>query len=91
MPLFGATMSQFIALFPVLDLSVKLPGLINEATEQLAEMLDAEGVTLTADPTWTLVGDRLVCSAEARRRAPWDVPPDEAAEAYFLDLLPEPG
>lgn len=79
---------QFLALFPVVDPTVKLPGLINEAMDQLGEMLEHEGVQLTADPTWTLVGDRLLCSATARRRAPWDS--DEPAKAFFVDMLPDP-
>ena len=75
--------------WPVNDLQLKLPGLVLLAEDDLAEELDRMDVVLTAEPTWTLHGDRLVMTAPVRRRNPWDVQPDDAAKAYVRDLMPE--
>lgn len=77
----------FVAMWPVTDSSVKLPGLVLLAEPDLMLMLDEQEVTLTAQPQWTLRGDRLVATAPARRRVPWDHP--DSAKAYLLDLMPD--
>lgn len=78
---------EYVAIWPVSDPQLRLPGLILTAEVDLEQMLVDDGLALTSDPVWTLHGGRLMARATVRRRTPGDVADPVAWFAH--DLMPD--
>ena len=65
------------AVWPILDIDLPRSVLVAEACAALDAMAARDGAHLTGQPTWTVTGDRLVCTAPSQPlpQQPTDDPP----------------
>jgi len=77
----------YLAVWPIVDDSRPASALIAEAAGSLDIMAARDGARIVGDPTWTVAGDRLVCSATAEPLPATAPAPDPDVEVLRLANL----